>query len=117
MALETSKDNNSKPKRKPVKDPLSNKSYEDPLKKKYVDYKVKPMDLTSRLQIPKYQEYIAPDIDPLTGKPRVHRPREEPVQNKVQKEPKKIPQYFPKQLGSTVGSVKRTFSIQDNLNF
>ncbi|XP_060593850.1 uncharacterized protein LOC132748296 [Ruditapes philippinarum] len=117
-----------------VKDPFKSQSYVDPLKKLAGEYKdplkvpkgeYKDPVKSIQVKIPEYKpytsyhEYEMPDIDPVTGKPRVKR---SPRQKREEEAPKKGKHplgksLFPAQLGSSVGSMKRTLRIQENLNF
>ncbi|XP_045181985.1 uncharacterized protein LOC123540777 [Mercenaria mercenaria] len=111
------------------KDPFKSKPYVDPLKRDKNTYK-DPLNVQDgeysdpvksvKVKLPEYRpydsyhEYEMPDIDPLTGKPRRRRAQ----RTKKQEEPKtaKQPLLFPPQLGSSVGSMKRTLMLQENLN-
>ncbi|XP_045211816.2 uncharacterized protein LOC123563203 [Mercenaria mercenaria] len=108
------------------KDPFKSTPYVDPLKQSPDTYK-DPLSVPkesyedpviSEVKLPEYHEYVLPDIDPVTEKPRKKLSKrthteEEPKENKrLQLKP-----FYRPQQGSSVDSVRRTLRIQENLNF
>ncbi|KAL4217926.1 hypothetical protein ACF0H5_022665 [Mactra antiquata] len=113
----TGKTKKTKPK---YKDPLRNDHYKDPLQQEVIKYKG-TFKIPEYRPYDKYHEYVMPDIDPLTGRPRRKRPKVKQENDKLV-----VPESSKKSdLHSTVfmsdrksiGSVQRTMRIMESLDF